>query len=77
MLKLRYKGQDNVFCRQNYGRWKVYYMTKGYDDRHKLKFVNRNVFSAGCIAYGSVCYTGKTQTIVIPKGTKVNSDLYF
>ena len=60
----------------SYGRRKVCYVRKGYDDRHKLKFVKRDAFAAGFMAWAGVCYNVKTEIRIIPKGTKVNSEYY-
>lgn len=42
----------------------------------KLKFVKRDSFAAGFMAWAGVSYRGKTEIRFIDKGTKVNSKYY-
>ncbi|KAH3848046.1 hypothetical protein DPMN_090384 [Dreissena polymorpha] len=42
----------------------------------KLKFVKRDVFARGFMAWDAVSSRGKSEIRIIPKGTKVNSGFY-
>lgn len=60
----------------SYGRRKVCYVRKGAVAGDNLKFVKRDAFAAGFMAWAAVCFNGKTAIRIIDKGTKVNADFY-
>lgn len=60
----------------SYGRRRVCYVRKGHDDPSKLKFVKRDAFAPGFMAWAGVSFHGKTEIRIIPKGVKVNSQYY-
>ena len=60
----------------SYGRRRVCYYRKGVDDPSKLKFVKRDSFAPGFMAWAGVSFHGKTDIRIIDKGVKVNSDFY-
>ncbi|XP_052218099.1 uncharacterized protein LOC127835701 [Dreissena polymorpha] len=60
----------------SYGRRKVCYMRKGDTISDKLKFVKRDSFAKGFMAWAGVSYRGNTDIRFINKGTKVNSNFY-
>jgi len=49
---------------------------KGAEAGDKLKFVKRDAFAAGFMAWAWVCHHGKTAIRIIDKDTKVNSKYY-
>jgi len=51
-------------------------MRKGETVSDKLKFVKRESFAKGFMAWAGVSYRGKTEIRFINKGTKVNSNFY-
>ena len=51
-------------------------MHKEHNDPSKLKFVKRNSFSPGFMAWAEVSFHGKTEIQTIPKGVKVNLQFY-
>ena len=60
----------------SYGCRRVYYVRNGQDDLSKIKFVKRDAFAPGFMAWVGVSYHGKTAVRIIPKGVKVNSMFY-
>jgi hypothetical protein len=60
----------------SYGRRKVCYIRKGDNLGEKLKFVKRNAFASGFMAWAGVPSRGKTEIRIIDKGRKVNSVNY-
>ncbi|KAH3785862.1 hypothetical protein DPMN_163957 [Dreissena polymorpha] len=60
----------------SYGRRKVCFMRKGETVSDKLKFVKRDSFAKGFMAWDGVSDSGKTGIRLINKGTKVNINFY-
>jgi hypothetical protein len=56
----------------SYGRRKVCYIRKGDNLGEKLKFVKRDAFASGFMAWAGVSSRGKTEIRIIDKDTKVN-----
>ena len=54
----------------SYGRRRVCYIRKGHNDPSKLKFVKRDSFAPGFMAWGGVSFHGKTEIWIIPKGVR-------
>ena len=60
----------------SYGRRRVCYIRKGHNGPSKLKFVKRESFAPGFMAWAEVSFHGKNEIRIIPKVVKVNSQFY-
>ncbi|KAH3839754.1 hypothetical protein DPMN_113188 [Dreissena polymorpha] len=61
----------------SYGRRRVGYVRMGENVGDKLKFVKRDAFARGFMAWAAVSSRGKSEIRIIPKRTQVNSEYYF
>lgn len=60
----------------SYGRRRVCYVRQPHFDWDKLKYVKRDSFAPGFMAWAGVCSRGKTKLKIIDKGVKVDSKYY-